>query len=314
GVLAVQAADAGARGDAPAGPAAAHRRGLLEVVARHGGGPLAVAIRRDPTGAAVRLLETAVWLPDLGSALAVQKDLPGGWIAVTRDGTAVIGSISVNLGRSDGPLERRAEEARLAAEHARLESEAAGPRRAAEESHAAVEGAREAVAGARGAEVSAVAARNQLEAAQRVAGREAEAAARELAWQGAQEDRLVAEADRLADVLGSLESDATSPGAEGAPPAADSGSAEDANIGTALHAWGARSHRRGWPGPGGSHGTGGSPRAGQHPRAGPGGACRPRRARPAGTSRTGRFQIEGRGHEPRRRPRGRRAASACRSR
>ena len=240
GVLAVQAADAGARGNASAGPAAAHRRGLLEVVARHGGGPLAVAIRRDPTGAAVRLLETAVWLPDLGSALAVQKDLPGGWIAVTRDGTAVIGSISVNLGRSDGPLERRAEEARLAAEHARLESEAAGPRRAAEESHAAVEGAREAVAGARGAEVSAVAARNQLEAAQRVAGREAEAAARELAWQGAQEDRLVAEADRLADVLGSLESDATSPGAEGAPPAADSGSAEDANIGTALHAWGAR--------------------------------------------------------------------------
>src|SRR5439155_1138586 len=70
--------------------------------------------------------------------------------------------------------------------------------------------------------------------------RTSEAAARELAWQGAQEDRLVAEADRLADVLGSLESDATSPGAEGAPPAADSGSAEDANIGTALHAWGAR--------------------------------------------------------------------------
>ena len=53
--------------------------------------------------------------PDVESALGLQHLLPLGWLAVTRDGSAVVDAFSVRMGRGDSPLERRAEADRLEA-------------------------------------------------------------------------------------------------------------------------------------------------------------------------------------------------------
>ncbi len=93
-------------------PDAATRR-FLDAVAEASGARLAEAIRRDGTGGARHLLARAVWLPDLATALALQPSMPPGWIAVVRDGSAVIDDSSVTLGAPDATLEVRAEHTRL---------------------------------------------------------------------------------------------------------------------------------------------------------------------------------------------------------
>src|SRR3954454_6573109 len=103
---------------------AAARR-LEDALALAGGGLLADGVRRDPHGVVRPLLARAVWVPDLASALEVQAVLPAGWLAVTRDGSAVVAPVAVRIGRGDAPLERRAEADRLARDVAALEAEAA---------------------------------------------------------------------------------------------------------------------------------------------------------------------------------------------
>ena len=44
------------------------------------------------------------------------EDLPAGWVAVTRDGSAVISDRTIRLGAGDGTLERRADTDKLAAD------------------------------------------------------------------------------------------------------------------------------------------------------------------------------------------------------
>ena len=76
---------------------------IRERVVERGGGVLAEAVRRDSHGAARRLLGRAVWLPDLDACLAIQPDLPPGWVAVPRDGAAVVTDRTVRLGSAEGP-------------------------------------------------------------------------------------------------------------------------------------------------------------------------------------------------------------------
>ena len=85
------------------GAATARRRDrrCLDAVAAAGGGRLADAIRRDATGGVRRLLARAVWLPDLAACLAIQAALPPGWVAVPRDGSAVVDDVAVALGAAD---------------------------------------------------------------------------------------------------------------------------------------------------------------------------------------------------------------------
>ena len=52
----------------------ARERRFREALGAAGGGTLDAAVRRDPTGAARRLLARAGWLPDLAACLAVQAD------------------------------------------------------------------------------------------------------------------------------------------------------------------------------------------------------------------------------------------------
>jgi chromosome segregation protein len=203
-------------------------------IAALGGGILADAIRRDPSGAASRLLATAVWVPDLAAALELQPHLPPGWVAVARDGTVVAGSVTVSLGRADGLLERRVDVERLAAEveAATAEADAAAADAAALGIEAAT--ARDALDAARSLESTASSARRQAEDADRAAGRAWEATAREAAWHEAQVTRLELEVARGREAVARFEV-AT---ADRARPTETSGGGAD--NGRAVAVWDAR--------------------------------------------------------------------------
>ncbi|HET9083948.1 MAG TPA: AAA family ATPase, partial [Candidatus Limnocylindrales bacterium] len=179
---------------------AATRR-WLDAVAAAGGGRLAEAVRRDATGGVRRLLERTVWLPDLEACLAVQPQIPPGWTAVPRDGSAVLDDTGVALGAADGALERRADHARLSSDLERLDGELAALRTHADDAARAAEDARSASESAR-AEASRLAGeRRRMEEAERAAVRETEVATREASWHMAQQQRLDADVSRLRDAL-----------------------------------------------------------------------------------------------------------------
>ncbi len=198
---------------------------LLARVTELGGGRLADAVRRDPAGAARRLLERAVWLPDLGAAVSVQGELPAGWIAVTRDGRAVVGPLVVSLGAPDAVLERRAEHDRIAASIAAAEAALAELAATRDAAAAALVAAQGDLAAARAAEAAALAAQRVAEEVERVAGRELEAALREAAWQAAQVGRLAGEVDRAAAALDALEAADDAPTEPGPGSSGDDGPA-----------------------------------------------------------------------------------------
>ncbi len=161
-----------------------------------GGGFLRGAIRRDGPGAAVRLLARAVWVPDLDAALALQVDLPAGWVAVVRDGSAVVGEVTVRLGAVHGTLERRANHEQALEAARGLERTAQAATDEAETARALVANARQALDAARGAESAALGERRRAEEAERQTARHLEALVREAAWQKAQVQRLEADAER----------------------------------------------------------------------------------------------------------------------
>ena len=182
-------------GTAP-GPADARERRFRDALATAGGGILADAVGRDGAGVARRLLAHAAWLPDLAACLAIQSDLPSGWIVVPRDGSAVVGDLTVSLGAADPILERRAEVTSVAADVSRLDAEAAT---AATESATATDSAtkgRAALEDARQAESVATTARRKAEETERAAARDLESVAREAAWHVAQADRSAGEVAR----------------------------------------------------------------------------------------------------------------------
>ena len=187
------------------GGTAGELRRLDDTLAAVAGGRLTEAVRRDPNGAVRALLGRAVWTPDLAAALEVQPVLPVGWLAVTRDGSAVVDAFTVRVGRGDSPLERRAEADRLAREAAALETEAEAAEHATKAATTAAAEAREKLEAARVAESAAAARRRRAEDTERSAGRELEAAAREAAWHAAQADRLALEMDRAAAALAAMD-------------------------------------------------------------------------------------------------------------
>jgi chromosome segregation protein len=183
--------------DAPAGPildrqaaTAASRASAL------GGGMLGDAIRRDQGGRARRLLERALWVPDLPAAIALAAELGPGWSVATRDGALADGDGVVVLGGRESMLARRA-----AAERAETNVTAAAEVASRAEAALAAAQARVGAAQAAGeaARIAATAASATLRSAEeeeRAAGRDLERAAREEAWQRAQAERLEGDAAR----------------------------------------------------------------------------------------------------------------------
>jgi chromosome segregation protein len=227
GMLVPEGAEAPGR-RAQAGPEAAVRDHAVAL----GGGVLDEAVRRDGRGAARRLLGRAVWLPDLAACLAFQEELPAGWVAVPRDGSAVVTDRTVQLGSADATLERRAESQRLAGDVARLAGELEKQRTAAAEAAAAADAAREDVDRLRAIEAEATSERRRAEEQDRVTGRRQEAHLREAGWHEAQATRLELEVVRAREALAALEENVrTATAAEGEADPAD---------GAAIGAWEAR--------------------------------------------------------------------------
>ncbi len=183
------------------GVSVAMARTLLDAVTTAGGGPLHDAVRRDATGGVSRLLARAVWLPDLAAAMAVQPYLPPGWVAVPRDGSAVVDDMGVTLGGAESILERRAEHQRLAVELERATVELETLQTVARTTVAAAQSARAVLDARRADEVRVAVERRRAEEGERVASRESEAIAREVAWHEAQRARLDADVARLRDLL-----------------------------------------------------------------------------------------------------------------
>ncbi len=194
-----------AAGKVAGGGTAGELRRLDDMLAAVAGGRLTEAVRRDPNGAVRALLGRAVWTPDLAAALELQVALPIGWLAVTRDGSAVVDALTVRMGRGDSPLERRAEADRLAREAEALQAEADAAERDATEVTAAAARARVGLEAARSVESAAAARRRRAEDVERSAGRALEAAAREAGWHESQAERLTVEAARAAAALATLE-------------------------------------------------------------------------------------------------------------
>ena len=185
----------GAAADAP--PPDAFR----DELARAGGGLLRDALRRDGTGAARRLLGRAAWVPDLAAAIGLQPHLPPGWIAVPRDGTAVVGEIVVRLGTGERLLEARAELEALIADLRAAEAAEASTTSAASDAAAATLAARAELDAAQAAEAAASGSRRAAEEAERVAARNLEALVRESGWHSAQATRLAGDVERARAAL-----------------------------------------------------------------------------------------------------------------
>ncbi|MEO8570728.1 MAG: chromosome segregation protein SMC [Chloroflexota bacterium] len=209
-------------------------RRFREALTTAGGGTLDGAVLRDATGAARRLLARAAWLPDLAACLAIQAILPPGWIAVTRDGEAIVTDLGVTLGAGESVFERRAETTRLADEVEALETEVATLRAAAVRLAASTREASDAVEAARANESRAGGARRATEEAERQAARRLEIVVREASWHDAQAERLRAELERSRAALPAEEPEAVVPADESADDATGAGD------GGALAAWEAR--------------------------------------------------------------------------
>ena len=222
---------AAARAATSGNAADARERRLLERVADLGGGPLASTIRRDPGGVVSRILARAVVVPDLATAIAIQEELPAGWLAAVRDGSAVVGELTVRLGRGDAALERRAEAERLRGEVDRLAAEAAEAAGVVAATTALAAEARRFLDTARGEESQSAGERRAAEEEDRAAARALEAAVREAGWQAAQADRLAVELGRLREAVASHEA-VTSTDAPN--------EARGSDDGDALAAWEAR--------------------------------------------------------------------------
>ncbi len=209
----------------------ARDRRFREALDASGGGTLDVAVRRDATGAARRILARAAWLPDLAACLAIQAALPPGWIAVPRDGSAVVSDIGVSLGAVESVLERRVEATRLGQEAASLDAAVADLRAVAVRAAADAKAASDAVEAAVAEERRASGAHRASEEAERIATRQLETAIREASWHAAQAERLGAELDRAERAVAAT-TDATP--AEDAPGAGLDDAAGDV---AALSAW-----------------------------------------------------------------------------
>ena len=226
-VVAERAASSAAADDAG-------ERRFRERLAAAGGGILDTAVRRDSLGAARRLLARCAWLPDLSACLAIQSSLPPGWIAVPRDGAAVVTEVAVSFGSAESVLERHAQVGRLTQEVAGLEASLAGRREFATRATSGAADARAAVEAARAEGSRSSNTRRAAEESERLAARELEAVVREATWHEAQAGRLVTELERAHAAVAALDG-AASP----ADPTAGANGL-DAAEGTAIAAWDSR--------------------------------------------------------------------------
>ena len=202
--------------------------GILAAVATHDGGPLATALRRDPTGHITRLLERCVWVPDLDAALALRSSLPPGWRVATVAGELVSDEGVVALDPGGETLEVRARHDELRRTISTLDAAVAAAEADGIAAAAELDGARQAVATARAALEPARKARRVAEEQVRGAARAADTATREGSWSASQLERLGQDAAVAAAELASREAEAAA--WQDVPPDASAGDQSRAEI------------------------------------------------------------------------------------
>lgn len=189
---------------------------LASLAVAAGGGHLADAIRRDPSGAVTLLLSRTVWVPELTSALAMKKTLPPGWRVVTRDGVVVSDDGVVTLAAPSRPslLALQDQRRSLVTTYEELTSMSAAAAPALEGAQRAVAAAQGALDASRSAQHAGRTASQVAAEAERIAGRLAEATAREAAWESAQLERWELDLLHAKDALGTVVA-ARAPGPSG---------------------------------------------------------------------------------------------------
>ena len=211
GPLEAAGAGAGREADGQGEPAAlAAFRARL---AAAGGGLLVDAIRRDGAGAARAPPRPGGVDAGLRHGGCPPAPPPAGWVAVPRDGSAVVGEVIVRLGGGDRVLEARAELERTLAELRAAEGVAAAAAEAATAAAGTATEARTALDLALATESAATTARRTAEESERIAARRLEALVREAGWHRAQAERLRSEVERArAAIPAETTADATTTG------------------------------------------------------------------------------------------------------
>jgi chromosome segregation protein len=178
---------------------------LLDAAARAGGGRVADALRRDPRAIARRLVDRAVWVPDLQAALALRRMAPPGWRIVAESGEVVTSDGLVELGRPVGTLERRTERDDIARSLRDAQQAAAETRRVADEAARSVSELTDEVRASEATLADSRASVRRAEERERAASRDLERLERELGWEQAQLQRFDAAARRAREELAEVD-------------------------------------------------------------------------------------------------------------
>jgi chromosome segregation protein len=199
---------------------------LVDDARRAGGGRVRDLQRRDPRGVATRLVNRAVWVPTLESAIAIRHGAPAGWRIVTTSGAVVTREGIVELLLPAGELERRNERQEVAQTVARAESAHQQATGVSEQASRALDAEQERLRAARRTLDEARAALRTAEERERAAGRELERAERDAAWLAHELERSETAGTRLREELHELERDIDARGESALPNAAGSVSPE----------------------------------------------------------------------------------------
>lgn len=161
-----------------------------------GGGRLAEALLSDPSGAVRRLLERAVWVPEIGAALRLAAALQPGWIVATVRGDALDSRGVLLPAPTASIIEVRAERSRVAAELESAEEVARDAEERLSDLDTHLVRAEVAAAEAGRGSIEREAERRGKVEAEALAGRRHELAVREAAWARAHLVRVRTEAAR----------------------------------------------------------------------------------------------------------------------
>ena len=184
-----------------------------------GGGSLVDAIRRDPQGEVVRLIERVVWLPDLGVAIRFAPALLPGWRAVTLAGDVVTDEGVVRLASEQSLLELRADRDETRRRSVEVESRLAAANAALKKQRTAAESSAGEIGPAQATLDDARAQRRSAEERERVAQRRAEQWLREVTWERSQAERLAGEAASATELADRFAADVVALEAQTAGPA-----------------------------------------------------------------------------------------------
>ncbi|CAN5867767.1 chromosome segregation protein SMC [soil metagenome] len=182
-----------------------------------GGDLLKTALRRDPQGFGMRLLERCLWVPELDEALSLRPLLPVGWRVVTRAGEVLDDQGLLRLSDTESELEQRALRDERTRQLADLKGQLSALTAEAKRAESEQAAASSLWQRARTAEERARGELHAAEEAERAAQRRAETSLREASWSRTQQQRAQQEAQSLSRAIEQAEAALTTYSPASAP-------------------------------------------------------------------------------------------------